>query len=166
VEDGGKNIEDMGAMVRVSGRVSFRVEASRVFVSLARSVLAHALEPQQDEVILRNVTILTRYATKLGPLKVLTTEEATIEPGRSITWRHVDGPLAGSVERFEVQVGRGGGTIVHYEGQIRARNSVLRGPLERLFIAPVTRMVSMKALKDAKKSLEGEHWSEAGPPMA
>ena len=147
-------MENMSAMVRVSGRLRFRAEASRVFVHLARSVLAHALEPQQDEVILRDATMLTRYETKLGPLKVLTTEEATLEPGRSITWRHVDGPLTGSVERFRVQVGRGGGTIVCYEGQIRARNSLLRGPLERLFVAPATRMVSMKALKDAKKSLE------------
>jgi len=87
-------------MARVSGRVRFRVDASRVFVHLARSVLAHALEPQPDEVILRDVTIVTRYLTKLGPLKVVTTEEATLEPGRSITWRHVDGPLTGSVERF------------------------------------------------------------------
>jgi hypothetical protein len=141
-------------MTRVSGRVRFRSDASTVYAYLARTVFAHALEPQ-PEVVDRESTILTIYETKLGPLTVITTEEASLDPGRSITWRHVDGPLTGSVETFHIDRGERGGTIMRYEGNIRARNRLLRGPLERFFVGPVTRMVSMKALRDARKALEG-----------
>lgn len=123
---------------------------------LARSVLGHALEPQPDEPILRDVTILTRYETKLGPLKVVTTEEATLEPGRSIAWRHVDGPLTGSVERFRIEPARRGGAVARYTGRIRARNRLLRGPLEWMLIGPLTRMVSMNSLREAKGAVEEE----------
>lgn len=111
-----------------------------MFVHLARSVVAHALEPHPDEVILRDVTIVTRYLTKLGPLKVVTTEEATLEPGRSITWRHVDGPLTGSVERFRIEPTCEGGAVARYTGRIRARHGLLRGPLEWMLVEPITRM--------------------------
>jgi len=126
--------------------------------------MAHAVEPQPDEVLGREATILTRYRTKLWLVTVVTTEDATLEPGRSITWRHVDGPLTGSVEVFRIETPAGGGTVVRYDGDIRARNRFLRGPIERLFVGPVTRMVSMKALRDAKLAMEGERW-HAGQQM-
>jgi hypothetical protein len=126
-----------------------------VYVYLARTVLSHAVEPQSYEVLNRKVTILTRYRTKLWLMTVVTTEEATLEPGRSITWRHVDGPLTGSVEAFLIETDAGGRTVVRYDGAIRARNRLLRGPVERLTVGPLTRMVSLNALRDAKRALEG-----------
>jgi hypothetical protein len=152
--------------MRVSGSVRFGASVSEVFAYLARTVLAHAVEQRpDDDTIAREGTVLTRYATKLGPLTVVTTEEATLTPGRSITWRHVDGPLTGSVETFEIGVSRRGGTVVRYTGDIRARNRWLRGPLEGRFVAPLTRMVSMGALRDARRALEGEQWREEGLPL-
>ncbi|HEV8573796.1 MAG TPA: hypothetical protein VGR43_03720 [Dehalococcoidia bacterium] len=138
----------------------FEASASEVYGYLARTVLAHAVEQQADEAMMREVTILTRYETRLPLLKVTTTEEATLEPGQSITWRHVDGPLTGSVETFRIGVKRGGGTVVRYTGAVRARNQWLRGPLEWLFVAPLTRMVSMRALRDAKEALDGKRSTE------
>lgn len=156
----------MSAMVRVSGRVRFDADAFKVYVYLARTVLAHAVDRQSDDSISTATTILTRYETRLGPLKINTTEEATLAPGQSITWRHVDGPLTGSLERFRIQVAGGGGALALYEAEIRARNKLLRGPLEWLLVVPLTRMVSMKALKEARKSLEGERRPETGVPPA
>jgi len=102
-----------------------------VYDHLAAGVLAHALErPEKDDTIRRPVTIHTRYETKLWFGTVITTEDATLDPGRSITWRHVDGPLTGSVETFAIEP-RGGGSLVRYRGNIRARNALLRGPLGR-----------------------------------
>ena len=72
---------------------------------------------------------------------------------------HVDGPLTGSVEAFHVEAASGGGSAVRYEGEIRPRNRFLRGLLEWLFVAPLTRMVSMKALKEASLAIRTE---EAG----
>ena len=148
------------AMVRVSGSVPFQAEASEVFAHLARAALAHAVEPRLEEVILRKVTVLTQYETKIGPLTVVTTEEATLEPGSSITWRHVDGPLTGSVETLRLGASRGPRTVVLYEGEIRARNRLLRGPLEWLVVGPLTRMVSMKALKEASRGMGTERAGE------
>ena len=155
----------MGEMALVSGSLRFRDDTYAVYRYLARTVLAHAVEEQPDDLADLGATFLTRYETKLGPLTVVTTEEANLEPGRAITWRHVDGPLTGSVETFCINKGGRGETSVHYEGEIQARNRLLRGPLERLFVAPVTRMVSMKSLRDAKKALEGDGWSEGGGIM-
>jgi hypothetical protein len=139
----------------------FRAEGSKVLSHLARGVLAHAVERQPDDLTLRDATVLTRYETKIWLLRVVTTEEATLEPGRSITWKHVDGPLAGSVETFRVEAAPGGGTAVRYEGEVAARNRWLRGPLEWLLVAPLTRMVSMKALKEASLAMRTE---EKGDP--
>jgi hypothetical protein len=125
-----------------------------VYVYLARTVLAHAIAADNEEILGRASTILTRYRTKLWVLTVVTTEEATLEPGSKITWRHVDGPLTGSVETFGIE-SSSGGTLVRYRGEIRARNRLFRGPLERLLVAPLTRMVSMRALRDAKRELDG-----------
>lgn len=151
--------------MRVSGSVRFGAQASAVYVYLARTVLPHAVEPQANDVLGREVTILTRYHTKLWLMTVVTTEEAILEPGRSITWRHVDGPLTGSVESSRIETAAGGGTVVRYEGDIRARNRLLRGPVERLFVGPLTRLVSMKALRDAKRAMQGEKWREEGQPL-
>jgi hypothetical protein len=55
--------------------------------------------------------------------------------------------------------------MVRYEREIRARNPLLRGPIERLLVGPLTRMVSMRALRDAKRAMEGERWREDGQLM-
>ena len=155
----------MSFAMRVSGSVRFGASVSEVYVHLARTVLAHAVEQQADQAIMREVTILTRYETRLWLQNVTTTEEATLEPGRSITWRHVDGPLTGSVETFRIGVRPGGGTVVRYTGEIRARNRLLRGPLEWMLVAPLTRMVSMRALRDANEALGGERRTETEIPI-
>ena len=84
--------------MRGSGSVRFRVPAPAAYGYLARTVLSHAIEPKSDELVDREATVLTRYRTKLWLMTVVTTEETTLKPGKSITWRHVDGPLTGSVE--------------------------------------------------------------------
>jgi hypothetical protein len=144
--------------------MQFGAPAPSVYVHLARTVLSHAVEPQADEIVNREGTVLTRYRTKLWLMTIVTTEEATLKPGRSITWRHEDGPLSGSVETFEIET-PAGQTFVRYEGEIRARNPLLRGPIERLLVGPLTRMVSMRALRDAKQAMDGERWREDGQLM-
>lgn len=117
-------------------------------------MLNHAIEPADEERILHeSVVVKTRYDTKLWFGIVVTTEDASLEPGRSVTWRHVDGPLTGSVETFRIEP-RDSGSLVQYEGEIHARNVFLRGPLERLFVAPQTRKVSMGALRQAREELD------------
>jgi hypothetical protein len=150
--------------MRVSDSVRFESSVPAVYVYLARTVLSHAVEPQPDEAMNRKTPILTRYRTKLWPITVVTTEEATLEPGQGITWRHVDGPLSGSVETFRIET-PSGQTVVRYEGEIRARNPLLRGPVERLLVGPLTRMVSMRALRDAQRAIEGEKLREGGQFM-
>jgi hypothetical protein len=145
--------------MRVSGSARFAALAPVVYVYLARTVLSHAVEPQPDEVMNRETTILTRYRTKLWLMTVETTEEATLEPGRGMTWRHVDGPLSGSVETFRIET-PAGQTVVRYEGELRARNAFLRGPVERMLVGPLTRMISMRALRDAKRALDGERFTK------
>lgn len=141
-------------MVQVDGRVEFNCPAAAVYRQLARGVQGHTVGcALADEELDRPVTVLTRYATVLWFGTVRTTEEASLDPGRSITWRHVEGPLTGSRETFTV-VPHGEGAVVEYRGSIRARHPLFRGPLERLFVAPMTRSVSLGALRDARDQLE------------
>jgi hypothetical protein len=136
--------------MKVKGKVSFRVPGPTVYVYLARQARAHALDERDDSEINRDITFLTRYRTKLGPFTITTTEEATFDPGNSITWRHVDGPLTGSSEQFVIQPHP---SAVAYTGDVVPRNRLLRGPLAWV-VAQMTRHVSISSLWTAKRTLE------------
>ncbi len=140
-------------MTHVSGEVVIRAAPAVVYRALADGVRAHTVGPP-GEWPDAPVTVLTRYTTRLWFGVVETTEEATLEPGRSFRWRHVDGPLTGSVETFRVGAHRDGGAVISYEGEIHARHPLFRGPLEALFVAPTTRRVSMSALRSLRRELE------------
>lgn len=142
--------------VKVAGSVRFNSPPERVYEHLARGVLGQAVEtPPGESAVREGMTLLTRYETKLWFGTVVTTEEATLEPGRSITWRHVDGPLTGSVETFRIEPREGGGCVVRYRGDIVARHPLFKGPGEWFFVAPTTRRVSLGALRQARAEMEG-----------
>jgi hypothetical protein len=140
--------------MNVHGEVRFQSPIDRVYGHLARGVFAHAVDSAlaQDAA---PVTLLTRYETKLRRWTIVTTEQATLTPGKSITWRHVDGPLEGSVETFGLEEIASGGTLATYTGAVRARNRWFRGLGDRFFVAPVTRRVSMAALEQARREVDG-----------
>lgn len=142
--------------MRVSGKVQFNSPIEKVYAHLARGVFAHAVEGSPGESrLLLPMTLLTRYETKAWRWTITTTEEATLDPGGSITWRHVDGPLSGSVETFTLGEIPGGGTMAIYSGDLRARNKWFRGPGDRFFVAPMTRRVSMASLEAARRAVDG-----------
>ena len=142
--------------MKVSGKVLFRSSVQRVYAHLARGVFAHAVDSAPDDTqLLLALTLLTRYETKLWRWTIVTTEEAMLVPDERITWRHVDGPLTGSVETFALSALAGGGTIANYTGGVRARNPWFRGPGDRFFVAPMTRRVSMAALEQARREVDG-----------
>ncbi|MEX2238609.1 MAG: hypothetical protein WEB00_13865 [Dehalococcoidia bacterium] len=140
--------------MKVSGSVSFRSPPEAVYGKFFEGVFAHAIE-EAGLSIDRPATVLTSYETKVGPMTVVTTEEATLDPGRSITWRHRDGPLSpSSWETFSLEPD-GAGTTVLYEADIEPRNRLLKGPLNRFWVAPQTRKISLRALRQARRELEG-----------
>jgi hypothetical protein len=128
---------------------------AEIYRTLADGVRQHALVPMADVALDAPVTILTRYTTRLWFGTVVTTEEATLDPGRSVLWRHVDGPLTGSVETFRIEPRSAGGALITYDGEIRARHPLFRGPLDRLFVAPSTKRVSMAALRALRAKVDG-----------
>jgi hypothetical protein len=134
--------------------VRFANPPSQVFEHLRRGVIDHAVEEGTQHADAEPATLLTRYTTKLWFGTVVTTERATIDPQQAITWEHVDGPLTGSTETFRlVAADDGRSTAVVYEGAIRARHPLFKGPLERLFVAPTVRRVSLGALEQARRDL-------------
>lgn len=142
-------------MTRVSGKITMRSAPDQIYRTLADVVAQHALVPTTEADDNAPATILTRFATKLWFGTVTTTEEATLDPGRSVRWRHVAGPLTGSVEMFRIEPGKEGGALVTYEGEIRVRHPLFRGPLERLFVAPATKRISMAHLRALRVELDG-----------
>lgn len=143
--------------MKVSCGVRFNSPSERVYEHFARGLLQHTVgETPDEQVINEPATLLTRYETNLWFGTVITTEEATLDPGRSITWRHVDGPLTGSVETFRFEPRDDRGCVVRYSGDIVARHPLLKGPGEWLFVAPTTRRVSLGALRQARRELDGE----------
>jgi hypothetical protein len=140
--------------MKVSGSVRFRQQPREVYEYIARSVLDHALGAIPDPALVQDGgTVLTQYETKLWLWTIVTTEEATLEPGRAITWRHVDGPLTRSTETFRFEAD-GGGTLARYEGEVRGRNRWFRGVGDWLFVAPMTRRISLGSLRSARAELE------------
>lgn len=142
-------------MTRVTGKLTMRSAPAEIFRTLADGVRQHAVTPTTGAHRDAPVTIVTQYTTRMWFGTVVTTEEATLDPGRSVRWRHVDGPLTGSVEAFRIEPGDAGGALVVYEGEIRARHPLFRGPLERLFVAPSTKRVSMAALRALRVTADG-----------
>ena len=142
--------------MKVNGQVKFRSPPQRVYEHIARTVFAHAVnDAPPDGALSRPMTLLTRYSTKRWYGTIVTTEEATLDPNRSITWKHVDGPLTGSVETFRIAP-LNSGTIVTYEGEVSALNRFFTGPGNRLFVAPQTRAVSLASLEQARRDLDGD----------
>ena len=142
-------------MTRVTGKVTMRSAPAEIYRALADGVRQHALAPMAAFDVDAPATILTRFATRLWFGTVVTTEEATLDPERSVRWRHVAGPLTGSVETFRIEPGAEGGALVTYEGEIRARHPLFRGPLERLFVAPATKRISMTHLRALRAEIDG-----------
>jgi hypothetical protein len=140
--------------MKVSGSVRFRQQPREVYEHIAGSVLDHALGAAPHPAVVRDGgTVLTQYETKLWRWIIVTTEEATLDPGRAITWRHVDGPLTRSSETFRFEA-HGSGTLVQYEGDVRGRNRWFRGVGDWLFVAPMTRRVSLGSLRSARAELD------------
>lgn len=139
--------------MKVSGSVAFASDRGKVYRHIAGSAYARALD---DGAAREGAEVfMTRYETPIGPMTVATTEEVTLVRGENITWRHKDGPLApNSWETFRFK-DSGGGTVVHYEGEIEPRNPLLRGPLTALWVAPLTRRISLGSLEKAKAELDG-----------
>ena len=81
--------------------------------------------------------------------------QVPLDPNRSITWKHVDGPLTGSVETFRFAA-LNSGTVVTYEGEVSARNRIFTGPGNRLFVAPQTRAVSLASIEQARRELDND----------
>ena len=141
-------------MVTVAGEVRFMCSPERVYCRLAEAVLQHAILPADGRTNPTvRTTLLTRFETRAWFGLVVTTEEATLDPTSSVTWRHVEGPLAGSVETFHI-VPLPVGAVVRYEAEIHARHPLFRGPLERLFVAPMTRRVSLGHLEQLRRELD------------
>jgi len=125
-------------------------------VYLARDALAHAIERVEDDEIDRPRTILTSYRTRALGFSVVTTREAQLEPGISITWKHVAGPLSGSVEAISLTVLKGGATIALYDGTVVARDRVLRFPPAAYFVGLLAKNASLGLLKGAQDAFEGK----------
>jgi hypothetical protein len=165
MEDGGWRMEDGGwKMVKESGKVRFNHPPAAVYEHLARSVLNHALGGKPDDsVIHQRATLRTQYTTRRWYGTVVTTEDATFIPGKAITWRHVDGPLAGSSETFELRPrGDGRATMAHYKGEIRVRHPLLKLIGEYLFAGPEVREVSLGALREASRELDRRAQEDPG----
>ncbi len=141
--------------MRLSGKVRFCAAPDEVWRYFERGVLDHAVEPAQ---VLGNgaTEVLTRYETRRWYGTVMTTERAQLEPGVSVTWTHVDGPLTGSQETFSVEPAGNGHARVRYVATVRARHPLFRGPLTYLFVGPELRKVSMASIRDARRTLDGE----------
>jgi hypothetical protein len=140
-------------MTPVRGVVRFDAPAPAVYEHLRRGVVEHCID--QNINAEASHELLTRYTTELWFGTVVTTERATLEPGESITWRHVDGPLTGSIETFRIVPEADGRSRVQYEGSIQARHWLFKGPLERIFVAPTVRRVSLGALEQTRRELSG-----------
>jgi hypothetical protein len=142
--------------MKVSADVRFRSPLARVYDHVAWSVFAHAIgEPPQHALLRSRLTLLTRYKTKLWRWTVVTTREASLAPDERITWRHVNGPLTGSEEVYALSETEDGGTRVRCTGDIRARSRWLRGPVERLILAPMAKRAAEAALEQAKREVDG-----------
>lgn len=139
--------------MRVYSEVAFGGTTSDVWVLLARRAFESSITPIEGDPVDEFRTFSTRHKRMLWAIWVSTTEETTTEPQRSISVRHTGGIYKGSMERYSIEISRGGRTALRWEADIEVRNPILRA-LSPLPARALKNAVTQE-LWEWRRSLEG-----------